>query len=333
MENLKIKGNSNAQDQVNTQEKSYRCFVSGSIHFLEKKQIKEYFEQFGEILDILYPFNKSKNLQKGYVVIQFKEKKSYLKVLEKDRYFIQNIPLKVEDYLSLEEAKVKNEDQQKKKLFVKGLPKSTSNERLETFFKQFGKVNKIDKQYGKKKGKWLFKQFAFVIMEEESGCELAIKNPNPLFYGKKITIKRAVPKTKINSSSATSNQRFEPNPISNPRTNNLQNIDFEKEKNYLTRPTISKSIIKTSNLRFNIEEIFCNEVKLKGIIKTDKKLKIFYKKSFPEKNVKIENLNKSKLNENCEIFKENLLLTELQCFSFVNGMFFVIFDKSQKSIY
>ena len=75
------------------------------------------------------------------------------------------------------------------KLFVGGLPYSTTSDGLRAFFIQFGEIDEAvvinDRETGKSKG------YGFVTMSDEAGAQAACKDPNPIIEGRKANVSLA----------------------------------------------------------------------------------------------------------------------------------------------
>lgn len=92
----------------------------------------------------------------GFVSIKNDEK---VKTIMSTDHFIKGAKIDCKEALDKENAKDKEEDERKRKLFVGALPKSLPDSELKAFFEQFGKIDKAyvvkDHRTGKTRGKIL----------------------------------------------------------------------------------------------------------------------------------------------------------------------------------
>ena len=188
----------NESSSYQNSSKSKKCFVGGMLNKIEKSKLIKYFEQFGSIKSLKYPSkNKKKRKSKGHVVIEFKNKDSLKKVLhEKINHKIGDINLRVEKLISRDQAKKKLEEEIFRKIFVKGLPRKVTEQEIIDHFKKYGKVEQVLMQYGFKKNKWKFKQFAFILMKNEKSVKKACQKKYQKLGNKTIAVTKARCKSK-----------------------------------------------------------------------------------------------------------------------------------------
>ena len=278
------------------QKEKFRCFVGGMNKLIEKNKLEKYFEKFGKVSSILYPYDKKCKKPKGYAIVEFSNEDDWRKCIGYKGHILENVLLQVENLLTFEQARKRNEEEQKRKLFVKSLPKKTTDEQLLTYFSKYGEVQKVERQFGLKKGKWVFKQFAFVIMKNEKDLDQILKLEKPDFYGKKITIQRAVAKAKSKNES-----------ISYFSQENLNISRTKKDKKKRFKSIFSKFNIFSNeaserpskeNYRINIES-FNESIEILGIKLNKSRLDIYYEEKIIFKNT----LKKEKILNACNLSK------------------------------
>ncbi|XP_075265790.1 uncharacterized protein LOC142358225 [Convolutriloba macropyga] len=90
---------------------------------------------------------------------------------------------------TLSDSPTPGEELKLRKLFVGGLPWSSTTETLKKHFEQFGEIEEaaviFDKETGKSKG------FGFVTMKERKSADEACKDPNPYIDGRKANVNLA----------------------------------------------------------------------------------------------------------------------------------------------
>lgn len=91
--------------------------------------------------------------------------------------------------LDRDEARVKEEEERKRKVFIGGLPKNLPDSDLSDYFQQFGEVQKAyvvkDPKTGKTRG------FGFVIFKEIESYEKALAQEDHQIHDKDIVVKRS----------------------------------------------------------------------------------------------------------------------------------------------
>ncbi|XP_071945304.1 squamous cell carcinoma antigen recognized by T-cells 3-like [Antedon mediterranea] len=178
-----ISGNkdSEMEEVVQKDTISYRddltVFVKNLSYNISEEKIRNAFDMCGEITEIRMKVeNKSKF--RGYCYVEFKDKESVEKALKRDRYEIDGRPIYVDPSVDKSKGDQKTTKQfkydtslDKKKLFVSGLPRSTTKEDLEEMFSKYGVVKDVrvvTYRSGVPKG------LAFIEYEKESEASSAV---------------------------------------------------------------------------------------------------------------------------------------------------------------
>jgi RNA recognition motif-containing protein len=103
---------------------------------------------------VVYNPNTKKSGGFGFVTIKNDEKVS--KIMESE-HFIKGARVDLKEALDKTNAKNKEEDEMKRKLFVGALPKNLPDSELKAFFENYGKIEKAyvikDHRSGKTRGK------------------------------------------------------------------------------------------------------------------------------------------------------------------------------------
>lgn len=123
-------------------ERDTSIFVGGIVGNVTEREIREYFETFGQIHSVtLIPKKNNKKLNSGYCFISFKDSLTKWQVLSVPEHFLCGRRINCKSLLKgsqLKEEKLKNTA---KKLCIKYVPVDTTEEEFESFFSSFGEVH------------------------------------------------------------------------------------------------------------------------------------------------------------------------------------------------
>ena len=150
-------------------------FVGGLTKEMDLKDLKTHFGQFGPVNKIKIGKNKRTNRKLGFAFVTFFKFESYQKALKHNRHKVKKTSLKVDEVVSAQKAIKKREDQQKRKIFIKGLPKQIRRKELLAYIEKFGEVEDLVLQHSYKNKKWIFKQFGFIVMKYKKDFDNLIK--------------------------------------------------------------------------------------------------------------------------------------------------------------
>ncbi|KAM7539641.1 hypothetical protein Aperf_G00000037572 [Anoplocephala perfoliata] len=104
-----------------------------------------------------------------------------------------------------------------KKVFIGGLPASTTKESLIEFFSQFGQIENCELIYDKDTKR--MRGFGFIHFATEDAAEEVVKRKLFIFNNKQIEAKKAVPKEVISNSNAALRQQLEAQNMTIPSVN------------------------------------------------------------------------------------------------------------------
>ena len=166
-----------------------KLFVGGLTGEMTREALAGYFSDFAQIIDSFVVYESHKPAGFGFITVKDKEEAD--KILQK-KHFLNNSILDVKPALDRTQAKDKEENERKRKIFVGGLPKNFQDESLKEFFERFGPIQKCyvvkDPLTGKTRG------FGFVIFSTDKGYNDALKNPNMSIGGGEAHVKAATSK-------------------------------------------------------------------------------------------------------------------------------------------
>ena len=244
------KGKQNANKK--NQEEKWKCFIGGLTSHMSKSKLKAYFKKFGKVKNVFIPYDTNLKKPKGYGFVDFADKESYDKALSQQTHQIKNVTFTVERVLSFEEATKRKNDQQNRKLFVRGLSQEVRKRDLNKYFSQFGKVEDILMQHKFKNGKKIFKEFGFVIMKNKSDLKKIIEFPNHFIKGNKIDVKKALAREDTVDSVSQDDEISSFNEcINNLKTRRSQQTLAEKNKN--DGENKIENLDSSSNLKLNLD--------------------------------------------------------------------------------
>ncbi|KAI9788923.1 MAG: hypothetical protein M1816_006488 [Peltula sp. TS41687] len=232
-------------------------FIGGLNWETTDLSLKNYFSQFGEVLDCTVMRDGSTGRSRGFGFLTFKDPKTVNSVMVKEHYLDGKIvrtavstskiharPREKSKSLSsqVKLAKIdpkraipRDEQERTSKIFVGGVSQEATEQEFKEFFMQFGRVLDatlmIDKDTGRPRG------FGFVTFDSEAAVESALSQPLEI-HGKAIEVKKAQPRGNVRDndedrSDRRFNRRGRDNHDRFDRDNNhrhSENSDQEQDK-------------------------------------------------------------------------------------------------------
>jgi RNA recognition motif-containing protein len=165
---------------------SNKIFVGGLSWNTSVKDLREYFEQFGGIIDCTIKMDQETGRSRGFGFVQFSDAESIDKVFSQSTHTLdgRNIDPK--------KAQARGGREPITKIFVGGLDPNTSEDDIRNHFEQYGKIEKMDMPYDKIKNQR--RAFCFVTFEAEDACDQAAQLNKHNVGGKEVDVKKAMPK-------------------------------------------------------------------------------------------------------------------------------------------
>ncbi|CAD6996073.1 unnamed protein product [Ceratitis capitata] len=174
-----------------------KLFVGGLSWQTSSEKLKEYFNVFGTVTDVLIMKDPVTQRSRGFGFITFQEPCSVDKVLQ--------VPIHTLDGKKIDpkHATPKNRPRQAnktKKIFVGGVSQDTSAEEVKAYFNQFGTVEEtvmlMDQQTKRHRG------FGFVTFENEDVVDRVCEIHFHTIKNKKVECKKAQPKEAVTPAAA-----------------------------------------------------------------------------------------------------------------------------------
>ena len=135
-----------------------KMFVGGLTGTISKESLIQYFQEFADVVESFVVYENHKPSGFGFVTVRTQADAD---AILSQSHFLHGTKLDVKPALDRAQARRKEMNDRKRKVFVGGLPKNFPDHQLHKFFEQFGPVQKSyvakDPMSGKTRG------FGFVI--------------------------------------------------------------------------------------------------------------------------------------------------------------------------
>ncbi|TGZ85622.1 RNA-binding domain-containing protein [Ascodesmis nigricans] len=162
-------------------------FIGGLNWETTDESLKEYFSQFGEVVECTVMRDGPTGRSRGFGFLTFKDPKTVNIVMVKEHYLDGKI-------IDPKRAIPRDEQEKTSKIFVGGVSQDATESDFREYFTQFGRVLDatlmMDKDTGRPRG------FGFVTFDSEAAVENALNHPNLEILGKAIEVKKAQPRGK-----------------------------------------------------------------------------------------------------------------------------------------
>ncbi|XP_028818230.1 DAZ-associated protein 1 isoform X1 [Denticeps clupeoides] len=180
-----------------------KLFVGGLDWSTTQETLRNYFSQYGEVVDCVIMKDKSTNQSRGFGFVKFKDPNCVRTVLETKPHSLdgRNIDpkpctprgMQPEKARSKDGCKVGKSDSNKsKKIFVGGIPHNCGEPELRDYFNRFGVVTEVVMIYDAEKQRP--RGFGFITFEAEQSVDQAVNMHFHDIMGKKVEVKKAEPR-------------------------------------------------------------------------------------------------------------------------------------------
>ncbi|KAK2750659.1 hypothetical protein FQN57_002732 [Myotisia sp. PD_48] len=169
-----------------------KMFIGGLNWETTDQSLKDYFSQFGEVLECTVMRDGSTGRSRGFGFLTFVDPKTVNTVMVKEHYLDGKI-------IDPKRAIPRDEQERTSKIFVGGVSQEATEQDFKQFFMQFGRVVDatlmIDKDTGRPRG------FGFVTFDSEAAVEATLSGPLEI-HGKPIEVKKAQPRGNLRDDDA-----------------------------------------------------------------------------------------------------------------------------------
>lgn len=164
-----------------------KMFIGGLNWETTDDSLRNYFNQFGEVIDCTVMRDNATGRSRGFGFLTFKEAQCVTEVLKKEHFLDGKI-------IDPKRAIPREEQDKTAKIFVGGVGSDVNEEDFKNFFEQYGTVIDaqlmIDKDTGRPRG------FGFVTFDSDQAVERIVSEKFLILKGKPIEVKKAEPRTK-----------------------------------------------------------------------------------------------------------------------------------------
>ncbi|XP_036891565.1 heterogeneous nuclear ribonucleoprotein D0 isoform X4 [Pteronotus mesoamericanus] len=150
-EGAKIDASKNEEDEG-------KMFIGGLSWDTTKKDLKDYFSKFGEVVDCTLKLDPITGRSRGFGFVLFKESESVDKVMDQKEHKLNG------KVIDPKRAKAMKTKEPVKKIFVGGLSPDTPEEKIREYFGGFGEVESIELPMDKTNKR---RGFCFITFKEE----------------------------------------------------------------------------------------------------------------------------------------------------------------------
>ncbi|KAI9661228.1 MAG: hypothetical protein M1821_009555 [Bathelium mastoideum] len=161
-----------------------KMFIGGLNWETTDQSLKDYFSQFGEVVECTVMRDGATGRSRGFGFLTFKDPKTVNIVMVKEHYLDGKI-------IDPKRAIPRDEQERTSKIFVGGVSQEATEQEFKHFFMQFGRVLDatlmMDKDTGRPRG------FGFVTFDSEAAVDSTLAQPLEI-HGKMIEVKKAQPR-------------------------------------------------------------------------------------------------------------------------------------------
>ncbi|OHE99128.1 nuclear polyadenylated RNA-binding protein [Colletotrichum orchidophilum] len=161
-----------------------KMFIGGLNWETTDQSLRDYFSQFGEVVECTVMRDSSTGRSRGFGFLTFRDAKTVNIVMVKEHFLDGKI-------IDPKRAIPRDEQEKTSKIFVGGVSQDTTDQEFKDYFAQFGRVVDatlmMDKDTGRPRG------FGFVTFESEAGVDACLSTSLEI-HGKPIEVKKAQPR-------------------------------------------------------------------------------------------------------------------------------------------
>lgn len=171
-----------------------KLFVGGIHHKTEEKGLRDYFSQFGEIVDVVVMKDSHTGKPRGFGFITFKETTAVDAAQNSRPHTLDSKEIDTKRAMPREESSPEVHAAVKK-IFVGALKKGVTNDDLNTYFSSFGTV--LDAQVVMAKETNESRGFGFVTFDDTDAVDKVILSRPHVLNENKIDVRKALSKEEM----------------------------------------------------------------------------------------------------------------------------------------
>lgn len=196
MENGNNQHDDDQHDIDNLEPEQQRKLFIGSLSFdTTDEGMREYFKQFGEVLDCIVMKDPKTKRSRGFGFITFKTISMVDEVMERRPHKLDGRTVTPKRAVSREDSEKPGAHATVKKIFVGGIKDDTEEEHLKNYFVKFGRIELVevleDRETKKKRG------FAFVTFADHDAVDKIVATTYHTINHHNCNVRKALPKAEL----------------------------------------------------------------------------------------------------------------------------------------
>jgi RNA recognition motif-containing protein len=187
-----------------TNQKGYKLFVGGLIPTCDEGVIREYFDQFGTIVNFELVRDKKTNEARGFAFVYYATKEESEKCFAAVHH-LYGRRLDVKQALAKNKAEDRQKEERIHKLFVGGLSQKTNEDALYEYFSKFGNIYKAYLIYDHNTGQ--SRCFGFVEFNEAESLQKSLAVKKHSLAGRNVECKQVFLKSELEQMESNKKQK------------------------------------------------------------------------------------------------------------------------------